>query len=200
MAAKLRNFHPEWQTSFPTCHHAHSLQSQMSPKAPSTQTFTDVPSIWAMFLSAVGKMKKMWELLLLWGSPQGNSKLTCTGPWLRGRSWGQTEWQFQGLLSTFQMQSHWFCRASSPSPSYLKKEHPLLLLTLSANASFFVALNPTPNHLFCLFVFYPGGQGPSYVLHSQCLAYNECSKNFCSVNDGWMDEWKERWTDGRVTT
>lgn len=122
--------------SFPTCNHAHSLQSQMSPKAPSTQTFTDVPSIWAMFLSAVGKMKKMWELLLLWGSPQGNSKLTCTGPWLRGRSWGQTEWQFQGLLSTFQMQSHWFCRASSPSPSYLKKEHPLLLLTLSANASF----------------------------------------------------------------
>ena len=38
--------------------------------------------------------------------------------------------------------------------------------------------------LFCLFVFYPGGQGPSHVLHSQCLAYNKCSKNVCSVNDG----------------
>lgn len=176
----------------------------MSPKGPSTQIFADVPSIWEVFLSAVGKIKKkMWELLLLWGSPQGNSKLTYTGPWLRVRSGGQNG-SFRGSSPPFRWGLMGFVasspgRASSPTPSYLKKEHPLLLLTLSANASFFVALNPTPNHLFCLFVLYPGGQGPSCVLHSQCLVYNKCSKNFCSMNNGWVDEWKERWIDGRMT-
>lgn len=129
----------------------------MSPKGPSTQIFADVPSIWEVFLSAVGKIKKkMWELLLLWGSPQGNSKLTYTGPWLRVRSGGQNG-SFRGSSPPFRWGLMGFVasspgRASSPTPSYLKKEHPLLLLTLSANASFFVALNPTPNHLFCLFV------------------------------------------------
>jgi len=165
----------------------------MSPKGPSTQIFADVPSIWEVFLSAVGKIKKkMWELLLLWGSPQGNSKLTYTGPWLRVRSGGQNG-SFRGSSPPFRWGLMGFVasspgRASSPTPSYLKKEHPLLLLTLSANASFFVALNPTPNHLFCLFVLYPGGQGPSCELHSQCLVYNKCSKNFCSMNNGWVDE------------
>ena len=174
----------------------------MSPKGPSTQIFADVPSIWEVFLSAVGKIKKkMWELLLLWGSPQGNSKLIYTGPWLRVRSGGQNG-SFRGSSPPFRWGLTGFVasspgRASSPTPSYLKKEHPLLLLTFSANASFFVALNPTPNHLFCLFVLYPGGQDPSCVLHSQCLVYNKCSKNFCSMNDGWVDEWKERWIDGK---